>query len=60
MIRFLMARKERQISGGERIIYYTIDGDIAELEQALTSGGFSEDCYEIHDLIGAEVIDIDE
>ncbi len=56
MLRFMMVRKEKLLSGCEREVYYTIDGDINGLEQALTSGGSSEDQYETHQLLGVEVI----
>ena len=56
MIRFLMVRKEKRISGAEVETYYTIDGDLYELENALTSGGFSEFEYEFHQLLGTEIL----
>tara|TARA_R110001606_G_scaffold311301_1_gene458238 strand:- start:1473 stop:1679 length:207 start_codon:yes stop_codon:yes gene_type:complete len=56
MIRFLMIKREKLISGCESKLFYTIDNDIVALEKALTSGGSGEDQYETHSLIGAEVI----
>lgn len=57
MLRFLIRRKSREVCGVERESHYTIDGDIKKLEEALTSGGFGEDLYEIHELIGVEVLE---
>lgn len=58
MLRFIIKCKERcGAIGLESTRHYTIDCDVAELEQALRRGGFSENGFEIHDLVGVEVID---
>jgi len=51
-----MLRKEKTISGAEIETFYHIDDDVNDLEKALCAGGHSEDQYEIHNLIGVEVI----
>ena len=56
MIRFLMVKKEKLLSGGEKETYYTIEDSVKLLETALSAGGSSESEYEIHQLIGVEVI----
>jgi hypothetical protein len=55
MIRFLMCKKEKRSCGLETEIFYTIDHNLHMLEVALTAGGFSEDSYEKHILVGVEV-----
>jgi hypothetical protein len=55
MIRFLMCKKEKRACGLETEIFYTIDHNLHMLEVALTAGGFSEDAYEKHILVGVEV-----
>jgi hypothetical protein len=35
---------------------YTIDADVPELELALQRGGFGEDGYERHTLLGAQIL----
>jgi hypothetical protein len=55
-LRFLMVKNEKLLCGAERKTYYTIDADLETLETALTYGGYNEDQYELHELIGVEVI----
>jgi len=58
MLRFIIKCQESNNDIGiQNTRLYTIDCDVAELEQALRRGGFSENGYEIHDLVGVEVID---
>jgi len=57
MVRFLMVKKEKLISGCERETFYTIDKEVRELEMALMAGGSSESEYEVHAIIGCEIID---
>jgi len=58
MIRFLIKRKwGDNVVGGNGSCFYTIDGDITELEECLRKGGTGEYGYEIHELIGCEVVD---
>ena len=62
MINFLMKKKEKIRAGAELVSYYTIigahyDNPAEELEKALTAGGFSEFEYEVHELLGVEVVD---
>jgi hypothetical protein len=57
MVRYLMVKKEKLLSGGLRESFYTILGDSHELEMALCAGGSGEDQYEIHSLIGVEIVD---
>jgi len=56
MLRFILKKKERRSHGGKTEILYTIDLKNFELERALIAGGHSEDEYEIHELVGVEVI----
>ena len=57
MIRFLMKVKRKfPGSGLEAQEFYSIDGDIIQLESCLNKGGHSEDSYEHHELIGVEVV----
>ena len=65
MLNFLMKKKERLISGAELVSYYCINGSdfsnpANELEKALTAGGFSESEYEVHELIGVEILDAED
>ena len=55
MIIFLMAKEEKRLCGCIIKSYYTIDDSLIELEKALIAGGFSEDEYEIHTLLGVEI-----
>lgn len=57
MIRFIMLKDEKGISGAESQNWYTIDAEVPELEAALTRGGYAEDRWEIHKMVGAEVKD---
>jgi len=52
-----MVKKEKLISGCERETFYTIDKEVRELEMALMAGGSSESEYEVHAIIGCEIID---
>ena len=36
--------------------FRTLDVDLPELEEALRSGGFSEDSYEVTELVGIELL----
>ena len=56
MLRFIMIKRERLVSGAEREIYYTIDDNLSDVEKALTAGGTSESEYETHALVGIEVL----
>jgi len=56
MISFIMMKKEKIMSGAEIETFYHIDDDVNALEKALCAGGHSEDQYEIHKLIGVEII----
>lgn len=60
MIRFIMKGQYREVSGLESESFYTIDGDLVEVERMLRKGGSSEDTYEHHSLVGVEVCDGEE
>ncbi len=57
MLRFILKKKERRSHGGKTEVFYTINVENLNLEKALTAGGHSEDEYEIHELVGVEVVD---
>lgn len=57
MIRFIIKKSFRYISGVEGTTLYTIDHDVKELENCLTKGGQGETEYERHELIGVEIIE---
>jgi hypothetical protein len=58
MLRYVMKYTYRKkYSGMEGTDYYTIDGDAEEVESALRSGGYDENSFEHHELIGVEIID---
>lgn len=59
MIRFILKNTyydERNQTKGEE--FFTIDGDIIALENALLSGGHSEHSHSQNHLMGAEVIPV--
>jgi hypothetical protein len=57
MIRFIIKRKQKLISGAEVEDLYHIDDSVFELEKCLKDGGFSEDQYDFHELVGVEIIE---
>lgn len=57
MIRFIIKRKQKLISGAEVEDLHHIDDSVFELEKALRSGGFSEDQYDYHELVGVELVE---
>lgn len=58
MLRFILKMSYKDPSTGhEGGNSYTIDGDVKELEKCLRRGGFSENGYEKHELIGVELLD---
>ena len=55
-LRFLMEKKiKHEGSGGENTSYYTLT-DVEQLECSLRAGGHSQYGYEIHQLLGVEVL----
>lgn len=57
MLRFLVKCKSAdKISGYEYKSYYTIDAIVEGLEQALSKGGYGENGFEAHELIGVEIL----
>lgn len=56
MLRFIIKNKKKTRSGALCEHFYTIDLDIPELEKALDSGGLSETEYEVHSLVGVEIV----
>ena len=58
MIRFIIRVKNLDsVSGAAWEQLATIDADVPELERALRSGGRGENCYELVELVGAEVLE---
>ncbi|MEX3933315.1 hypothetical protein AB4Y32_16180 [Paraburkholderia phymatum] len=57
MLRFIIKTKWREgHSGAEGEFFKTIDLDVPELQDALTLGGYSENSYEMAQLIGVETL----
>ena len=57
MLRFIIKRKSKHdYNTLETEDMYTIDCDVPELEEALTSGGCSQYGYEKHTLEGVEIL----
>lgn len=57
MIRFILKRKIKDgVSGYEGEDLYTIDGDLAKLEDRLKKRALGDGYYEVHELIGFEII----
>ena len=56
MIRFIIRHDWQPGDGNVLSNFITVDGDVAELERLLSSGGSGESNYERCTLIGAEVI----
>ena len=57
MLRYLMKHTfKHKYNGLEGVDNYTIDGDSYAVEMNLRSGGYDEDSYDRHELIGVEVI----
>lgn len=57
MIRFIVERKVKcQYSGAEWSQFITVDADVPSLEALLGANGLSETGYEMHHLVGAEVL----
>lgn len=60
MIRFIMKKIIELGDGAPHNSFYTIDADVPDLEAAMKSGGFSGGAsYEIHSILGCEVLDKD-
>ena len=58
MLRYIMKCKWGDTtSGSSGLNYYTIDGDAESVEKKLKDGGCGESGFEIHELVGVEVID---
>ena len=57
MIRFILKRKQRLVCGAEVEDLYHVDDSIFELEKALRGGGFGENQYDLHELVGVELLD---
>ena len=57
MIRFILKRKQKLVSGAEVESLHHIDDSVFQLEKCLKSGGFSEDQYDFHVLEGIEIIE---
>ena len=57
MIRFILKRKQKLVCGVEVEDLYHIDDSVFELEKALRAGGFAEDIYDCHKLVGIELLD---
>ena len=55
MIRFILQKKTKR-GHCETTTIYTIDHDVTKLERALKSTGYSQGDYEVHELLGVEVI----
>jgi len=57
MLRFVIKRSELHPHAHELFEgIYTIDAVVPEVERALQQGGFGEDGYERHSLVGIEII----
>lgn len=56
MIRFILKRKQKLVSGAIVEDLHHIDNSVFELEKCLKSGGFSESQYDFHELIGVEIV----
>ena len=51
----ILNQRKDKINGADTECHYTIDFDAPSLEAALTRGGFGEDCYDTHTVLGIEV-----
>lgn len=59
MLRYLMKHTFRdKYNGCDGVDFYTIDGDVEQVEHRLRSGGRDEESHDRHELIGIEVLDI--
>ena len=59
MIRYLMKVKRKfSESGLETENFYSVVGE-SELERCLKLGGYSENSYEYHSLVGVECVEVD-
>ena len=56
MIRFILKRKQKLVSGVEVEDFHHIDDSVFELEKCLKAGGFSKSQYDYHVLVGVEII----
>jgi len=59
MIRFILKRRQKLVCGVEIENFYHIDNSVFQLEKALRNGGFAEDTYDCHSLVGVELLDDD-
>jgi hypothetical protein len=57
MLRFIIKNSFKLTCGHQGVSFYTIDDDINELERCLKKGGHGEDMYDIHEVIGTEIIE---
>jgi hypothetical protein len=56
MLRFIIKAKFKYTSGVEGEYIYSIDHDVYRLEESLSRGGHGESEYELHELLGVEII----
>jgi hypothetical protein len=58
VIRYILKRSTRdEYSGCEMVTYHVIDGDAAEVERRMLSGGRGPMGYDVTTLVGVEIIE---
>ncbi len=58
MLRAIVRRKVKHLSGVEFELLGTIDFECPKLQLAIQDGGFGEDTYDVTELVGIECVDI--
>lgn len=57
MIRFILKNRYHDVhSGASNESFFTIDADVPQLQERLSSGGYGESGYDITALIGVETL----
>ena len=57
MLRAIIRRKIKHLSGAEFVLFNTIDFECPELQLAIQEGGLGEDTYEVPEVVGVECLD---
>jgi hypothetical protein len=57
MLRAIIRRKKRHMSGAEFELFHTIDFNCDALQLALQDGGFGQDTFDFTELVGIECVD---
>lgn len=57
MLRAIIRRKIKHLSGAEFVLFNTVDFECPDLQLAIQAGGLGEDTYEVPEVVGIECLD---